>query len=61
MGDFSDWINPNTGAMKPEILAPGVFLNFAANLGINSGTSFASPLAAGLAASNMSVMGDFMK
>jgi hypothetical protein len=54
IGDFSSWINPATGAMKPEILAPGVGLDFAGGLGTDSGTSFATPLAAGMAASNIS-------
>lgn len=57
MGDFSSWKNPSTGARKPEIVAPGVRLNFAANQGTAvSGTSLSTPLAAGMAASNISVM-----
>lgn len=56
IASFSDWINPATGATKPEILAPGDNLTFAGDLGSASGTSFSSPLAAGMAASNISLM-----
>ena len=73
MGNFSDWnatgihIEDSTYSdyTKPEILAPGVWLNSAGILNpeynppINSwsGTSFASPIAAGMAASMLSVPG----
>ena len=56
IGNFSDWINPATGATKPEILAPGVNLQFAAGISNTSGTSYSTPLAAGMAASNISLM-----
>jgi|GEM_PF-4799441 len=72
MASFSDWnvtgIHPEdhpyySDYTKPEILAPGVFLNSAGilNPGYNpprndwSGTSFSSPMAAGTAASLLSV------
>jgi hypothetical protein len=63
MGWYSSWKNPNTGAIKPEIVAPGggdtssTELNFAGTLGNSSGTSFAAPLATGMAASNISLIG----
>ncbi len=65
IADFSDWKNPQTGATKPEILAPGYLLQAAGNLLNNdydpplnwwSGTSFASPIAAGISASNASLI-----
>jgi len=56
MGAFSSWKNPSTGARKPEIVAPGVGISFAAGQGGGSGTSISTPLAAGMAASNISLM-----
>ncbi|HHB94469.1 MAG TPA: hypothetical protein ENK88_04920 [Campylobacterales bacterium] len=64
MADYSDWINPATGAMKPEILAPGggtTNLTFAGTLTTGRGTSYASPIAAGMAASNISLMPSMKK
>ena len=56
----SNWKNPSTGATKPEILAPAVDINLA-GFSHKNGTSIASPLATGMAASNISLMGNFMK
>jgi hypothetical protein len=44
----SAFINPTTGLEKPEVVAPGTNINTVA--GQNSGTSFAAPQVAGLAA-----------
>jgi len=62
MGVFSAWRNPSTGARKPEIVAPGVGIDFAANVGSNEfGTSISTPLAAGMAASNISLISAMKK
>jgi hypothetical protein len=45
----SSYINPNTGAEKPEVAAPGTSINTVAGQG-NPGTSFAAPQVAGIAA-----------
>jgi len=60
MAEFSSWKNPSTGARKPEIVAPGVSLNFV-DLSTRSGTSYSAPLAAGMAASNISLMPSMKK
>lgn len=44
----SAYINPNTGLEKPEVAAPGTLINTVAGEG--TGTSFATPQVAGLAA-----------
>lgn len=48
----SNWRDPETGADKPEIVAPAVELNIAGWSNI-TGTSFATPIAAGFAANLM--------
>ncbi len=68
MATFSDRDDPETGAIKPEIVAPGAFLRYPTSITADrtavatwkhftdsgspiNGTSFAAPLAAGMAAS----------
>ncbi len=61
MGTFSRTVDPETNAIKPEIVAPGVSLRFPASVNASevtswnnhllSGTSYSTPLAAGMAAS----------
>ncbi len=49
---FSNFVDPDTGADKPEVVAPGVDVDIAGWTGVN-GTSFATPIAAGFAADIM--------
>ena len=50
--DFSNWRDPETGADKPDIVAPGEDIDIPVSSNQrNSGTSFSTPLAAGFAAS----------
>lgn len=49
----SNYINPSTGADKPEIVAPGVNIDISATYTGVTGTSVATPLAAGFAADLM--------
>jgi hypothetical protein len=49
MANFSNFGDPATSADKPEFVAPGVGLDVGSWVGI-SGTSFATPIAAGFAA-----------
>ncbi len=60
MGTFSRTVDPETNAIKPEIVAPGVSLRFPASVNGSEvswnnrrfeGTSYSTPLAAGMAAS----------
>jgi hypothetical protein len=53
MPDFSNWIDPDTGAYKPEIVAPGVSIDISPTYTNISGTSTATPMAAGFAADLM--------
>jgi hypothetical protein len=48
MRGTSSHVNPNTGVEKPEVAAPGTYINTVA--GQDTGTSFAAPQVAGLAA-----------
>lgn len=52
MAGFSNFVDPDTGADKPEVVAPGVDVDIAGWTGLN-GTSFATPIAAGFAADLM--------
>lgn len=49
MASFSNWGDPETGAHKPEFVAPGVGVSVDP-FGSPSGTSISTPLAAGFAA-----------
>jgi hypothetical protein len=53
MPNFSNYIDPDTGAAKPEIVAPGVNLDISPTYQNKSGTSYATPIAAGFAANLM--------
>ncbi|HMN30963.1 MAG TPA: S8 family serine peptidase, partial [Caldilineaceae bacterium] len=46
----SGYTNPNTGVEKPEVAAPGTNIQTVAAAGLWTGTSFAAPQVAGLAA-----------
>ncbi len=50
MAGFSNWWDPDTGADKPEIVAPGVNITIPNGGGTTSGTSISTPIAAGFAA-----------
>ena len=48
MNSTSAHVNPTTGVQKPEVVAPGTSIDTVASVG--TGTSFAAPQVAGLAA-----------
>ncbi|HEX6271803.1 MAG TPA: S8 family serine peptidase [Polyangiaceae bacterium] len=51
--DFSNWSDPETGAYKPELVAPGDNLDISPTYLGKNGTSYATPIAAGFAADLM--------
>ncbi len=57
---YSGWLNPETGAMKPDVVAPGSCIAIKAGYNCVSGVSIATPIAAGFAANLMSASPFFL-
>ncbi len=53
LNNTSNYLQPTTGAQKPEMSGPGISITMT-SIGTDSGTSFASPHAAAIAADRMS-------
>lgn len=57
---YSGWLNPETGAMKPDVVTPGTCIAIKPGYDCVSGVSIATPIAAGFAANLMSASPFFL-